>query len=170
METTMDTKNTIALFQRGGQQNVMEYYWKGSLFTAIPPTSAFEVVGQHNKIRGITFRAALVSGVSCLKDGTKTYHLDTNEQNIKSNVGLKVLLVWWFVFCLFCRRVRKISSDWGSEDAFVQHFWQYPINEQKREGKQASRQERNVTGREVGEIVRYYTVVPRFLCKLHKYL
>ena len=81
------------------------------MFTAIPPTSAFEVVGQHNKIRGITFRAALVSGVSCLKDGTKTYHLDTNEQNIKSNVGLKVLLVWWFVFCLFCRRVRKISSE-----------------------------------------------------------
>ena len=95
METTMDTKNTIALFQRGGQQNVMEYYWEGSLFTAIPPTSAFEVVGQHNKIRGITFRAALVSGVSCLKDGTKTYHLDTNEQNIKSNVGLKVLLFWF---------------------------------------------------------------------------
>jgi len=42
------------------QQHVMEYWWEGSTPTAIPPTSASDVIGQHHKIRGITFRAALV--------------------------------------------------------------------------------------------------------------
>ena len=42
------------------QQNVMEYGWEGSTSTAISPTSASNFVGQHNKIRGIIFRAALV--------------------------------------------------------------------------------------------------------------
>jgi len=37
------------------QQNVMEYCWEGSASTAISPTSASDVVGQHNKIRGDTF-------------------------------------------------------------------------------------------------------------------
>jgi len=39
----------------------MEHRWEGSDFTAIPPTSAFDVAGQHNKIEDITFRAALVN-------------------------------------------------------------------------------------------------------------
>jgi len=35
------------------QQNVMEYWREGSASTAVPPTSASDVVGQHNKIGGI---------------------------------------------------------------------------------------------------------------------
>jgi len=42
------------------QQNVMEYCWESSTSTAIPSTSASDVMGQHNKIGGITFRAAVV--------------------------------------------------------------------------------------------------------------
>ena len=39
------------------QQNVREYWWKGS--TAITPSSSSYAVGQHNKMGDITFRAAL---------------------------------------------------------------------------------------------------------------
>ena len=42
------------------QQNVMEYWREGSASAAIPPISASDVVNQHNKTGGITFRAALV--------------------------------------------------------------------------------------------------------------
>ena len=42
------------------QQNVMEYWWEGSTPTAIPPTSAFDVVRQHNEMGGITFGLAIV--------------------------------------------------------------------------------------------------------------
>ena len=42
------------------QQNTMEYWWEGSTTTAIPSTSASSVVGQHNKIGGITSGAALL--------------------------------------------------------------------------------------------------------------
>ena len=40
------------------QQNVMEYWWKGSASTAIPPISTSDVMGQHHKIGGIIFGAA----------------------------------------------------------------------------------------------------------------
>ena len=36
------------------QQNVMGCCWEGSVSTAIPPTSVSDVLGQHNKIGGIT--------------------------------------------------------------------------------------------------------------------
>jgi len=42
------------------RQNVMEYWWEGSTSTAIPPISASDVVGQHNKIARVTFGAILV--------------------------------------------------------------------------------------------------------------
>jgi len=35
-------------------------WWEGLTSTALPPTSTSDVVGQHNKIGGITFGAALV--------------------------------------------------------------------------------------------------------------
>ena len=44
------------------QQNIMEYWQEGSTPTAIPPTSTSDVMGQHNKTGGITFRATLVYG------------------------------------------------------------------------------------------------------------
>ena len=42
------------------QQNVMEYCQESSVSTAIPPISTSDIMGQHNKIEGITFRAALI--------------------------------------------------------------------------------------------------------------
>jgi len=44
----------------------VEYCQEGSTSTTIPPPSASEVVDQQIKIRGITFRAALVSLFSLL--------------------------------------------------------------------------------------------------------
>jgi len=44
----------------------MGYWWEGSLSTAIPPTSASDIVGQHNKTGGITFRAAIVNYTSLI--------------------------------------------------------------------------------------------------------
>ena len=43
-----------------GQQNVTEYWWEGPTSTAVTPTSTSDIVGQHNKIGGITFGSALV--------------------------------------------------------------------------------------------------------------
>ena len=42
------------------RKNLTEYWREGSTSTAIPPTSASDVVGQRNKIGGFTFGAALV--------------------------------------------------------------------------------------------------------------
>jgi len=46
------------------QQNVMEYWLECSTSTAIPPTSASDIMGQHNKIGGITFRAVFIKWAS----------------------------------------------------------------------------------------------------------
>ena len=42
------------------QQNLMEYWRGGSTSTAISPTSASDIVGQHNKIGGINSGATLI--------------------------------------------------------------------------------------------------------------
>ena len=42
------------------QQNVVEYWCEGSTSTDVPPKSTSDIVHQHNKTGGITFRAALV--------------------------------------------------------------------------------------------------------------
>ena len=42
------------------QENVMEYWWEGSASSAITSTSASDVMGQNNKIGGITSGALLV--------------------------------------------------------------------------------------------------------------
>mgnify|MGYP001853016420 CR=1 FL=1 len=44
----------------------MEYWWEGSTSTAIPQTFTSDVVGQYNKIGGITFRAALIKYIKKL--------------------------------------------------------------------------------------------------------
>jgi len=43
------------------QQTVLEYWWEGLTSTASPPTSASDIMGQHHKIGGVTFRAALIN-------------------------------------------------------------------------------------------------------------
>jgi len=42
------------------QQNVTKYWWEGSNSAVIPTTFTSDIVSQHNKIGGITFKAALV--------------------------------------------------------------------------------------------------------------
>lgn len=44
----------------------MEFGWEGSISTAIAPPSDSDVLGQQNKIEGITFEAAFVPSVSNL--------------------------------------------------------------------------------------------------------
>jgi len=45
---------------------VTEYWWEGSTSTAVPPTSASDAMGQHHKIGGIIFGAALIfSNLKC---------------------------------------------------------------------------------------------------------
>jgi len=41
----------------------MKYWWEGSACTDIPPTSASDVVGEYNKIGGITFGASMLKDI-----------------------------------------------------------------------------------------------------------
>ena len=52
------------------QQHTMGYWWEGSTSTAIPTISASDIVGQHNKIGHISFRAALIKsgGLNLFKE------------------------------------------------------------------------------------------------------
>ena len=50
------------------QQLVMECRWEGSVSTAIPPPSASDVMGQHNKQGGIHRNRHKESSVSVYKD------------------------------------------------------------------------------------------------------
>jgi len=42
------------------QQNVTKYWWEGSALTATPLPSTSKIVGKHDKIGGIIFRATLI--------------------------------------------------------------------------------------------------------------
>lgn len=42
------------------QQNGMDYWWEGSVFTAAPPKSSSNIVGQHDNIGHIPFKVALI--------------------------------------------------------------------------------------------------------------
>jgi len=42
------------------QQNLMEYWWEGSVSTAIPPISTSDIMDQPNKIGDITLGVALI--------------------------------------------------------------------------------------------------------------
>jgi len=53
------------------QQSIMEYWWEGSDSTAITLTSTSDIVGQHNKIGGITFGADLVHFICIWSRGEK---------------------------------------------------------------------------------------------------
>ena len=56
------------------QQNIMKYWWGGSASTDIPSTSTSNVVGQHDKTGGITFRAALILHFKTDLDGYVLTH------------------------------------------------------------------------------------------------
>ena len=42
------------------QQHIMEYWWEGSPSATTPPPFASDITAQHNKLRDITFVAALI--------------------------------------------------------------------------------------------------------------
>jgi len=67
----------------------MGYSWEGSASTAISPTSSSDTVGQHHKIGGITFGAALIN--------SNIFVYTSNTSAYTSNIALKttsVLLSW----------------------------------------------------------------------------
>ena len=43
------------------QQTLMKYWWEDSTSTAVPPTSASDIMSQSNNMGGITFGAALIA-------------------------------------------------------------------------------------------------------------
>ena len=54
-------------------QNETEYWWEGSTYTVIPPTSVSDVVGQHNKIGDNTSKADFIfeiNTVILLREGS----------------------------------------------------------------------------------------------------
>ena len=74
------------------QKHVMEYWWESSTFTAIPPTSASDVMGQHNEIEDITF------GVT-LKKITKRKQSCKGKDNVSS-----------FLFTFYCTVIYPMSA------------------------------------------------------------
>jgi len=71
------------------QQNLTEYWWEGSTSTAISPTSASDVVGQHNKIGDINFGATLVLGVGIPAVSSKVQRCGVPKSK-STNVKVKV--------------------------------------------------------------------------------
>lgn len=59
-------QTTPLLLSLKQQQNAMEYWQEHSASIALPPPSASDVLGQHNKIKSITFGAALVKYTASL--------------------------------------------------------------------------------------------------------
>ena len=67
------------------QQNVMEYCWEGSTSTAITPTSASDIVGQYDKVGGITFGAALIFDFSWVRENSGwLFTLSPNWLNVET--------------------------------------------------------------------------------------
>ena len=73
----------------------MEYWWEGSTSTAVPPTSTSDIVGQCNKIEGITFRAALY--IRKWQSIFKTVlNLKIESVDIWKSCN-KLHVQWWFI-------------------------------------------------------------------------
>ena len=54
------SQTALLLSSVAQQQNVTEYWWEDSVFTAIILTFASDVVAQHNKMGDVTFGTALI--------------------------------------------------------------------------------------------------------------
>ena len=70
------------------QQSLTEYWWEGSTSTAISTTFASDVVGQHNKIGGINFGAALVNANS--NQNYFQFHGSYNKYEKREPLGLPI--------------------------------------------------------------------------------
>ena len=84
------------------QQIVTEYLWEGSTSSAIPPTSTSDIVGQHNKIGGITFRAALICSNSAKHNGSWYYNnpiycTDTISNSIITRTLFGQFIKWFII-------------------------------------------------------------------------
>ena len=78
------------------QQHVMAHWWEGSTSAAIPPSSASDTVGQHNKLGGITSRAALVYCINSHATGEQFYsYLSHYIDYLVPHRAVHELLVWF---------------------------------------------------------------------------
>jgi len=68
----------------------MEYWWEGSVSAVIQPTSTSDIVGQHNKIGGISFGAALVQLAQknhLYKQYLYYYHVLISQNSVLNNLS-----------------------------------------------------------------------------------
>lgn len=52
--------NCLSVINNKTKKKPMDYKWDGSISTAIPPKSIFDVVGRHTKIGDVIFRVTLM--------------------------------------------------------------------------------------------------------------
>ena len=78
-------QTTLLLPSVTWQQTVMRYWWLDWTSTAISPTPASDIMGQHNNVRGITSRAAHI----CNSD--KSYNW---QSLVLKNVSFAALLLY----------------------------------------------------------------------------
>jgi len=69
----------------------MKYWWEGSSPTAIPPTPISDVVGQLNKIEGITFGTALICTNCSLSIHTYTHRSPSSVSDIPFELYLVLM-------------------------------------------------------------------------------
>jgi len=95
----------------------MGYWWEGSTSTAIPPTFTSDVVGQHNKIGGNIFRAALAQ-ILCesLTSDVREMEQDKSFKTIsdlKKVIWRKLFEANWEVFWKLCFSCLDFSFQRG---------------------------------------------------------
>jgi len=104
------------------QQHVTEYWWEVSTSTAIPPTSASDVMDQRNKIGGIIFELMYISNgafyflIFFIKKGEQQNH----------NADYLTLFLWksglMAVAAIFCERFLMRLSHASSLKTVVHKY------------------------------------------------
>lgn len=75
------------------QQNGTEYCWKGSATTAVPPTCASDIMGQHNNVGGINFRVALIYIHTYIFLSHGKYHTEVFTSVLKPSLWCSMLII-----------------------------------------------------------------------------
>ena len=91
------------------QQNAMEYWWKGSTSTTVAPTFTSVVVGQHDKIGGITFWAVLIVPAQRWEEQCKYSSMPLNIMKYSHKYPVKIV-----IWCLY----EKNPEGYPSENFF----------------------------------------------------
>lgn len=76
----------------------MGYWWKGSNSTALPATSAFEIMDQHSEIGGIIFKATLI------------HPLLNSSKLILNKSMVKFPLEWTHFYTIFYTNKCKVNK------------------------------------------------------------